>query len=343
MSLHLAQDSKRRDEVIRNIEQFLKYDEENQTAYLEMGNSGYWWYWYGSDIEAHAWYLKLLVAAKPESKQARGVVKFLINNRKHATYWNSTRDTAYCIEAIAAFMKASGESDPNAEVEVLVDGKSYKKVKITKENLFSFDNKMTLAGDILTSGKHTVEIRRTGKGPLYTNAYLTVFTKEDYIEKAGLEVKVERRFYKLVPKKAKDKVAGHHGQVVNQKVDKYDRIPLKVGDKVLSGDIIEVELLLESKNDYEYLMFSDFKAAGTEAEAVRSGYTRTGSMSAYMEVHDEKVCFFIRQLPRGKHSLTYKLRAEIPGNFSALPATADAMYAPELRANSDEMKLVIEE
>ncbi|MEZ7956668.1 MAG: alpha-2-macroglobulin family protein [Rubritalea sp.] len=343
MSLHLAKDAKRRDEVIRNIEQFLKYDDENQSAYLEMGNSGYWWHWYGSEIEAHAWYLKLLVVTKPESKQARGVVKYLVNNRKHGTYWNSTRDTAYCIEAIAAYMQASGESDPNAEVEVLLDGKSYKTVKITKENLFSFDNKMTLAGDVLTTGKHIVEIRRKGKGPLYTNAYLTVFTKEDNIKKAGLEVKVERRFYKLVPKNAKNKVAGADGQVVNQKVDKFNRIPLKLGDKVLSGDIIEVELLLESKNDYEYLLFSDFKAAGMEAEAVRSGYTNTGNMSAYMEVHDEKICFFVRQLPRGKHSLTYKLRAEIPGKFSALPATADAMYAPELRANSDEMKIVIGE
>ena len=343
MSLHLAKDAERRDAVIRNIEQFLKYDAKNQTAYLEMGNGGYWWNWYGSEFEAHAWYLKLLAATKPESKQARGLVKYLINNRKNATYWNSTRDTAYCIEAIADYMKASAEGDPNAEVEVLLDGKSYKKVSISKENLFSFDNKMTLAGDILSTGKHTIEIRRKGKGPLYTNAYLTVFTKEDNIKKAGLEVKVERRFYKLVPKKSSTEVAGDHGQVVKQKTDQYDRVPLKLGDKITSGDTIEVELLMESKNDYEYLMFSDFKAAGMEAEKVRSGYMRTGSMSAYMEIHDEKVCFFVRKLRRGKHSLTYRLRAEIPGKFSALPATADAMYAPELRANSNEMKVEIED
>ncbi|MCC9609220.1 hypothetical protein LOC68_06320 [Blastopirellula sp. JC732] len=53
------------------------------------------------------------------------------------------------------------------------------------------------------------------------------------------------------------------------------------------------------------------------------------------------VTFFVRQLPRGKHSLTYKLRAEIPGKFSALPAIAQAMYAPELVGNSDEMKISI--
>jgi uncharacterized protein YfaS (alpha-2-macroglobulin family) len=37
------------------------------------------------------------------------------------------------------------------------------------------------------------------------------------------------------------------------------------------------------------------------------------------------------------------MRAEIPGRFSALPTRAHAMYAPELRANSDEIKVVITE
>ena len=37
------------------------------------------------------------------------------------------------------------------------------------------------------------------------------------------------------------------------------------------------------------------------------------------------------------------MRAETPGQFSALPTRASAMYAPELRGNSDELKLRIEE
>lgn len=58
-----------------------------------------------------------------------------------------------------------------------------------------------------------------------------------------------------------------------------------------------------------------------------------------MELRDERVAFFVRRLARGKHSLTYRLRAEVPGKFSALPA--NGVYAPELRANSDEMKILI--
>jgi hypothetical protein len=45
--------------------------------------------------------------------------------------------------------------------------------------------------------------------------------------------------------------------------------------------------------------------------------------------------FFVRELARGKHSIAYRMRAEIPGRFSALPARAYALYAPELKGNSD--------
>ena len=44
----------------RNIEQFLVVDEENETAYLKLPENNYWWNWYGSEIEADAFYLKLL-------------------------------------------------------------------------------------------------------------------------------------------------------------------------------------------------------------------------------------------------------------------------------------------
>ncbi len=105
-----------------------------------------------------------------------------------------------------------------------------------------------------------------------------------------------------------------------------------------SGDLVEVELVIQSKNDYEYLVFEDMKPAGFEAVQVQSGYNGN-AMGAYVEFRDERVSFFVRQLARGKHSVSYRLRAEIPGKFSALPAHGYAMYAPELKANADEVKL----
>jgi uncharacterized protein YfaS (alpha-2-macroglobulin family) len=62
-----------------------------------------------------------------------------------------------------------------------------------------------------------------------------------------------------------------------------------------------------------------------------------------MEPRDRTVDFFLRALPRGRSQLSYQLRAESPGVYHALPATAAAMYAPELRGNSDEIRLRIDE
>jgi uncharacterized protein YfaS (alpha-2-macroglobulin family) len=340
LGLDLKNETEKRDMLRKNIEQFLIVDPENQTARLDVRNGGYWWWWYGSDIETQAFYLKLLSRVEPKSEKASGLVKFLINNRKNATYWNSTRDTAYCVEALNDYLKATKEAEPDVTVEVLLDGVKKKEVQINMENLFSYDNALILEGAAVPAGKHTVEVKKQGKSPIYFNAYVTNFTLEDRITKAGLEVKIERRYYKLIERKgAKALVSGSRGQAVQQNVLKFDRQPLNDGDVLKSGELVEVELIVESKNDYEYLLFEDMKPAGFEADDVRSGYDYSTGLWIYREFHDERVALFARTLPLGKHSMTYRLRAEVPGKFSALPAKAHAMYAPELRANSDEFKI----
>lgn len=342
MSLAKVEDREKLDMVLQNIGQFLVVDNENQTAYLKLPENNSWWFWYGSDIEADAYYLKLLSKTDPKNPVAAGLVKYLLNNRRHGTYWNSTRDTSLVIEALADYLKASGEAEPDMTVEIWLDGKKRKEVKITAADLFTFDNKLVLVGDAVEEGARKIEFRKKGKGPLYYNAYLTNFTLEDPITAAGLEIKVQRKFYKLIPEKKSVDVAGSRGQAVDQQVEKYRREELENLALLKSGDLVEVELEIESKNDYEYLLFEDMKAAGFEPVEVRSGYNGN-DLGAYMEMRDERVVLFVRWLARGKHSVSYRTRAEIPGRFSALPAKGSAMYAPELKANSDELKLRIED
>ncbi|HJT79421.1 MAG TPA: MG2 domain-containing protein, partial [Gemmataceae bacterium] len=328
--------------ILKNIGQYVVQDDENQTAYLKLPEGNAWWFWYGSDVEADAAYLKLLARTDPKGETASRLVKYLLNNRKHATYWNSTRDTSFCVEAMAEFLKASGEDRPNMTVELLLDGRKMKEVHVDASNLFAFDNSLVLTGDAVDTGKHTLEVRRKGTGPVYFNAYLTNFTLENFITRAGLEVRVNRKYYKLNRVDKTVKVTDVRGQAIDQKVEKYERQELPNLSTLKSGDLVEVELEIDSKNDYEYLVFEDPEAAGFEPLLVRSGYD-ANDLGAYMELRDEKVCFFVRRLARGKHSVSYRLRAEIPGRFSALPTRAYAMYAPELRGNSDEIKLMIKD
>jgi len=327
--------------VMKNLSQYVQQDDENQSAWLNLPG-GQWWYWYGSEFEAHAYYLKLLSAVEPNSSVAPRLVKYLLNNRKHATYWNSTRDTALVVEAFADFLHASGEDDPEATVEIWIDGQQRLQESISRENLFSFNNKLVLGGDELAAGKHTIEIRKQGRSPIYFNGYLTSFTLEDDIGAAGLELKVARRYFKLTPVEKDIDVSGGRGQALRQQVEKYDRTPLENLAELVSGDLIEVELTVDSKNDYEYIVLEDMKAAGFEPVAVRSGYNGN-ELGAYVELRDDRVSLLVARLARGRHSVSYRLRAEIPGKFSALPTRASAMYAPELKANSDEIKLRIKD
>ena len=329
--------------VLQNINQYVEQDEENQTAWLNLPD-GCWWYWYGSEYEAQAYYLKLLARTDPKGELASRLVKYLLNNRKNATYWNSTRDTAIVVEALAEYVKVSGESRPEMTVEVFYDGKRQKTVEITPQTLFSFDNRFVLEGAALAAGKHQVTLRKKGAGPLYYNGYQTNFTLEDLITHAGLEIKVQRKYYKLVKAAGKSAIdaAGSRGQVVRQEVEKYDRRELQNLATVKSGDMVEIELEIQSKNDYEYLVFEDMKPAGFEPVDQQSGYTGN-ELGVYADYRDNRVAFFVRTLARGRHSVAYRMRAESPGQFSALPTRAWAMYARELKANSDEIKLKVED
>ena len=69
------------------------------------------------------------------------------------------------------------------------------------------------------------------------------------------------------------KAAGSRGQAVDQKVEKYEREELANLATLKSGDLVEIELEIDSKNDYEYLVFEDMKPAGFEPVDVRSGYS----------------------------------------------------------------------
>ncbi len=323
----------------RNIEQFLVQDAENETAYLRGGDS--WWYWYGSDIEANAIYLKLLAAIDPNGQTAPRVVKYLLNNRKHATYWNSTRDTALVIEAFADYIAASGELKANMKAEVYLAGKRLGTVEFTPDNLFDVNNSIEIHGAAIPVGQQQLEIRRSGEGNLYWNAYATNFTLEEEIEPAGLEVKIERRFYHLTPTAKELVLPGRRANAVATKKAGFDRTLIEDLQAIPSGDLVEVELLIESKNDYEYLLIEDPKGASLEAVDTQSGYFYTAGLSVYRELRDRHIGLCIRWLPKGSYSIRYQLRSEAPGTFTALPAVIQGMYAPELRGNSADFDLKV--
>ena len=328
MTLHNLGQAERADIAMQNIEQFLKRDRRKGTAYCPV-RSRHWWYWYNNEIETNAYILKAAAAIHPKADYLPELAKWLITHREGAR-WSSTKETAMCIFALADYMKNSGELSPDYDVEIDFDG-TVKKVHVDRDNMFAFDNRMIMLGDDVRSGTRKLNITKKGGGALYFSCFLKYFTKEEGIKGAGHGIEIKRTYHKLTPKRSK--VVTARGE--EERLD-YDRAEINDGDMLTSGDEIEVTLEIASDNDYEYVVFEDFKPAGCEPTELKSGHRWGGGLGANMELRDEKVAFFVSWLAEGKHKISYRLRAEIPGKFHALPTNAYAMYAPKVRAISDE-------
>lgn len=328
--------------VLKNLEQYLRTDPAAGTAWLQTSAAD-WWRWHNDRIETQAWYLKLLARVDPKGDAASGIAKYLLQNRKNASYWRSTRDTAYAVEALAEYATASGESRPDGVVAVFLDGREVMRRTLAPETALD-ENMFILEGLAVEEGEHEVRIVREGAGNIYYGGGLDVFSLEDFIPASGQDVRVRRTFHKIEPVEKTLLVPTASGAASVGRAEAFRRLPLDTagGAVVASGDLVEVELTITAANEYEYLVFEDRKAAGLEPVEIRSGYSGD-ALGAYVEYRDQKVTLFVRQLPRGTHTIRYRFRAEAPGRFSSLPVFGGGMYATELFANSDEAKIAVHE
>jgi hypothetical protein len=329
--------------VLSNIKDRARIDDETNTA--SWGDARGYHYWYQCGTEATSYSLKALIRLEPNSPLIPKIVNWLVRNRQ-GTRWFNTKDTATACYALADYLNLSGELDPDLTIIADLDGKELRRVRVTKENLFTFDSRLVVAGDELGTGAKNVTIRAEGRGNVYWGAYATFFTKEEKIEAAGNEIFVTRQYQKLIPKevtKTRTVFDPESGKQVDEeyKAIEHDRVVLKEGDKLASGDLIEVVLSIDARNNFEYLVFEDPKPAGCEPTELQSGYSWGGGFGAYTELRDEKVAFFASYLNQGKHNIAYQLRAEIPGEFHALPAHGECMYTPFVQANGDSWRFRI--
>ncbi|GIW96744.1 MAG: alpha-2-macroglobulin [Pirellulaceae bacterium] len=334
LSAHDRDLVEQRDMLRRNVEQFLVSDVENETAYLRLPSSA-WWVWFNNDIEAMAVYLKLLAIVDPQNENASRLVKYLLNNRQHASYWRSTRDTAMVLEALNEYLRQSNEVQASGVVEVMLDGKRLQTIEFSPQDLWALDNTVEVTGRAIGSGDHVLELRRrSGSGSWYWNGYLSLFTLEEEIEPAGLEVTVHRHVYALHPTEDPIELVGVRGRPIRGSSAEFRRQRIDEQTPIAAGQLLEVELLVSGKNDYEYLMIDAPHAAGLELVDTVSGYRWEGSLFTYRQLRDDRSQFFVESLPHGQHVIRYRLRAETPGTFTALPAKIEGVYAPELRGNS---------
>jgi alpha-2-macroglobulin len=344
LTAHRYGNAERAKILIRNLEDGVKVDNTPDQSVLIRGEGStaetmatahwgadrFWWRWHEGPIETTAFALQAMVTIQPDHRLIEPAMNWLVKNRRGAQ-WTNTRDTAIAVLALNDYLKVTGELRGDVTWEVAVNGQVL--------GTGSAERKFAVDAALLRDTTQEIRIRRTaGTGAVYFAAEARFVSLEEPVKAAGNELFVRRDYYRLAPKPTLLK-----GVV-------YDKVPLRDGESVKSGERVEVVVSVETKNDYSYLIFEDLKPAGLEAVSLQSGEMlwaaeKNGqrSMFVYQELRDRKVALFADHLPQGIWEIRYTLRAEVPGAFHALPVLGWAMYVPDIRANGDEVRVRVEE
>jgi uncharacterized protein YfaS (alpha-2-macroglobulin family) len=322
-----------------------------------------WYRWSEGGVEATAFALRALLAIDPKNALVEPAAAWLLQNRRGAQ-WSNTRDTAITVLALDDYLEKTGEIARAVEYELSLNGTVIARKKLAPEDMLTAPGEFEIPADKVVDGPNEIRLKRiSGEGPLYLGARAQFFSLEEPVPARGNEIFVKRQYYKLV------------GRPTLLKGYVYDKVPLEDGGDVKSGERVEVLLTLESKNDFEYLLFEDLKPAGLEAVQVKSGepmiarelksgevehvfgdrapnpiadpldparYTGR-QVGLHQELRDRKVALFIDKLAQGVWEARYELRAEVPGRFHALPTLGHAMYVPEIRCNGSEQRITVAE
>ena len=222
-------------------------------ATAHWGKDSGWWRWSDSSVETTAFAILALTTIDPKSPLIEPSVNWLLKNRRGAQ-WTNTRDTALSVMALTQYLKTSGELSGPVEYALTVNGHEVARKKLSREEIIAAPSRFVVSRRQPASSRPQFAIRTRAPGGhrpalLLGGGALLLPGGADHSLRPRA-VRAAPLLLKQVPRKTLLK-----GWV-------YDRLPLNDNGQVESGDRIEVVITVETKNDYDYLLFEDLKPAG---------------------------------------------------------------------------------
>jgi uncharacterized protein YfaS (alpha-2-macroglobulin family) len=291
-----------------------------------------WWFGsYNEDDEmATAMGLRALLALNRNDARVPAILRWLMWKRT-GDYWSSTRDTAWVLAALCDYLAAQPSTAVGGEVRVRLNGSVIQTYTLTPDMRREQELVLHVPVSQLRPKKNDITLERIGGASsiFYSVELKQTVAMEDMPALSGSQFSVKREFLRVKPAKA--------GQ------DSWTLQTEPTHDLLQTGDNIRVRLTLTVPRDMAYVLIEDPFPAGCEVtergdaeEVVEWGYWWSS-----VDVRDDRIAFFTRTLPKGKHVIEYNLRAQTPGAYHTLPTLLQAMYAPETRAESAETHIEV--
>ena len=124
----------------------------------------------------------------------------------------------------------------------------------------------------------------------------------------------------------------------------------KLKGKWSVGDVYRVSLEIEAPSDMTWVVLADPVPAGAsvlgselgnDSELLTRGEKRKGWSYGYEERSFSGFRSYFEWLPKGTHKLEYTVRLNTSGTFSMPNTRVEAMYAPEMYAETPNDSMVV--
>lgn len=290
------------------------------------GSSNDTWisYWDDNSNQVTAAALEALALLEPQSKLIPGASQWLLTQRR-GPQWLSTQDTASVI--VAALSLPRGQAGAPQALTVQVDGQKLGQLEV-KGRSASLERSVPLG-----AGRHTVTLPGAATGTIFS-AEVKYAREPANLGGINNGIAVTRQYEKLTAR----------WDAKNERYT-YSRTPLMQNGTlkdVKVGDLVLVTLTIDPKQDFSrYLLVSDPIPAGTKAMDERSlviaglaepdeyGWDDWNYWYSGRDLRDDRVDLYAAYLS-GRGKMTYLLRVQTPGTFTALPTHAFQMYDPDV-------------
>jgi uncharacterized protein YfaS (alpha-2-macroglobulin family) len=275
-----------------------------------------------SDVRATAMTLAALLEVNPSSALIDPLVAGLKAERDKTGSWRSTQENLWSLVALAEYGRKGTKGDTT--LTIVVGGKQVAKKKITGSEIFSTKLPLGASDDVEIKvdktahvSAHISEVRVDGGKPI-SNGFTITRT--------------------------------------------YATLQGTAATSFKAGDLLTVTLAIKADKDSKWIAVVDPLPAGLEVVNAKLAAGGTNMQQPqqqpddwasrrqrwmnsiawdHEEIRDDRVLWFADNLSSGSYEMTYQARATIDGTFTAMPATIEAMYAPDQRARTEKQIVTV--
>lgn len=252
--------------------------------------------------------LAAILATKPESDLVSKLARGLLGGRRSGV-WASTHENGFSLLALARYLEVYERVTPDIVSKVWLDGRYVGQKKLRGRTAET--QRVTVGMDRLGRSPVDVVLGHQGQGRMYYRLAMRYALADGMQPAAAHGFSVVRRYEAI--DRPDDIRPGPSGP---------DSVAIRAGARVR----VRVEFFTPTPRIDVAL--TDRLPAGLEALSVERS-TSTRGIFEHIELGDRRVSGYAARLPAGTWTLSYLAIAATPGEYTAAPARAETMYAPE--------------